>query len=268
MHYHAIAILSGDRRKSIVNKSEESMLTNVVIPYVNNGVVELKWGSKTRSYQVIDLRIYQTDTPWYKKSGVSLDDFLARKRNIFTKFERRAKDAITVQAHRVFVIMPIQGEKYGTQDEQRIFREYDERFETIEALLGDYDCVGIRIDKEHPLEDVVGRIKEEIRRSKFVIADLTDERQSCYFEVGYAEGLGRPIIYCASKESVLSPATKTKIHFDIHMNVNMFTNHDELDAKLRSAIDKNKSKLFPKPSGLEEPFWEAYRSYTRAFQRS
>lgn len=262
MYYHAIAILSGDRRKSIVNKSEESMLTEVVIPYVNNGVVKLKWGSETRSYQVIDLRIYKTDAPWYKKSGVSLDDLLARKRNIFAKFERKAKDAMTVEAHRVFVIMPIQGEKYGTQDEQRIFREYDERFETIETLLGDYDCVGIRIDKEHPLDDMVRRIKEEIRRSKFVIADLTDERQSCYFEVGYAEALGRPIIYCASKESVLSPGSQTKIHFDIHMNVNMFTNHKELDAKLRSAIDKNRSRLFPKPSSLNKSFKEYLEAFT------
>lgn len=237
------------------------MLTDVVIPYVSNGVVKLKWGAKTRTYQVIDLCIYKTESTWYKKSGIAFDDFIYRKRNIFAGFEKKAKDAMTTKAHRVFVIMPIQGERFGTQDEQRIFREYDERFETIENLLSDFECVGIRIDKEHPLEDLVRRIKEEIRRSKFVIADLTDERPSCYFESGFAEELGRPVIYCASKESVLSPKQPTKIHFDIHMNINMFTNLEELDSKLRSSIEKNRKRLFPEPTSLEISYSEVLRKF-------
>lgn len=248
MYYHAVAVLSGDRRRSIANKSEGDMLTGVVIPYVTNGVVTLKWGKQSLPYQVIDLRVYKTKDPWYKKSGTKFDEFLSRKRNIFSQFEKRAQSATTIETHRVFVVIPIQGEKYGSQDEQRVFREYDERFEAIETMLGEFNCVAVRIDKEHPLEDVVRRIKEEIRRSKFIISDLTDERPSCYFESGYAEALRLPVVYCASKESVLHPGEDTKIHFDIHMNVNMFTNHDELKSKLRSTIEKNKTKLFPEPS--------------------
>ncbi len=141
--------------------------------------------------------------------------------------------------------MPIQGEKFGSQDEQRIYQEYDNRFEILENLLSDYKCVAIRIDKEHPIEDLVNRIKEEIRKAQFIIADLTDERPSCYFEAGYAEGLKRkPIIYIASKESVMNPKQETKIHFDVHMNVNYFTNHEELQGKIKSVIEKNKDKLF------------------------
>src|SRR5262249_56373591 len=82
------------------------------------------------------------------------------------------------------------------------------------------------------------------RKSTFLGADLTDERQSCYFEAGFAEALPRPIIYVASKDSVLKPGTKTKIHFDIHMNVHYFSNHKELRTKLRDAINKNKERLF------------------------
>lgn len=145
--------------------------------------------------------------------------------------------------------MPIQGEKFGTQEQQRIHREYDERFEVIERLLGDYECVAIRIDKEHPLDDLVRRIKDEIARAQFVIADMTDERPSCYFEAGYAEALRRPVIYIASKESVISTGKATKIHFDVHMNVNFFVNHTELRAKLRSAIGKNESLLFAPLAG-------------------
>jgi hypothetical protein len=145
--------------------------------------------------------------------------------------------------------MPIQGEKFGSQDEQRVYREFDQRFEIIEKVLGEYDCVAIRIDKEHPLEDLVNRIKEEIRKGKFIVADLTDERPSCYFEAGYAEALPRPTIYLASKESVLHPGAATRIHFDIHMSVNYFTNHDELEEKLRASIERNKERLFaPEPN--------------------
>ena len=144
--------------------------------------------------------------------------------------------------------MPIQGEKFGTQDEQRIYKEYDERFEAIETALADFDCLCIRIDKEHPIEDLVGRIKNEIARAQFIVADLTDERPSCYFEVGYAEALDKPVVYLASKESVIHPGTPTKIHFDVHMSVGFFVNHEELQEKLVAAVTKNDARLFQAPA--------------------
>lgn len=111
-----------------------------------------------------------------------------------------------------------------------------------------YSCVAIRIDKEHPIDQLVAAIKKEIDNSSFLIADLTDERPSCYFEAGYAEGIGRPVIYTASEDSVVNPKVKTKIHFDIHMNVNFFSNIEELSQKIRDTIDKNRARLFARPS--------------------
>lgn len=247
MHYHAIATLSGGRRKSIVNKSEEQMLTDFVIPFKRTGVIKARWGATTQSYQVLELRVVATKNAWYKASGVSLDDFLGSAKNRYATFEKRAEKALGAAAHRVFIVMPIQGEQFGTQDQQRIWKEYDERFESIERLLGKYDAVAIRIDKEQTLDELVKRIKEEIEKCQFVIADLTDERPSCYFEAGYAEALKKPILFVASKESVVHPKTETKIHFDIHRNVNYFTNQKELRSKLKAALDKNKKVLFNKP---------------------
>jgi hypothetical protein len=252
VHFHAIAILSGGRRKSIVNKSEEQILTEYVIPFVQNGIIRARWGAKTQSYQVLELRVYGTKTAWVKASGIPLDKFLGKAKNRFAAFEARAKQLLGAQVHRVFVIMPIQGEQFGTQDEQRIWREYDARFEAIEKLLGQQNAVAIRIDKEHTLDELVRRIKEEIERATFVIADLTDERPSCYFEAGYAEAMKKPIIFVASKESVVNPKTPTRIHFDIHRNVNFFTNNGELKEKLKLAIEKNRDRLFPKPEEATE----------------
>lgn len=248
MYFHAVAVLPGGRRKSIVNKSEEQLLTDFVIPFVKNGVIKARWGASTQSYQVLELRVYGTEKSWDKKSGMQIDDFIGNAKNRFSQFEKRANKALGATVHRVFIVMPIQGEKYGTQDEQRILKEYDTRFELIESLLGRYDAVAIRIDKEHTLDELVKKIKEEIEKSAFVIADLTDERPSCYFETGYAEALKKPIVFIASKESVVNPKMPTKIHFDIHRNVNFFTNTKELRLKLKSALDKNKAKLFVSPS--------------------
>lgn len=244
MPFHAIAVLPGGRQKTIPNRTESEMLNAIVLPYKLKGVIKAYWGDKSKSYQVLELRVYETPQPWDKKVG-SLDDHVGKKKNRFAYFEKRVQELIGVSKFRVFVVMPIQGEKYGTQEDQRIFKEYDERFLKIESVVSKFGCVAIRIDKEAPLEGLVDRIKKEINDSTFVIADLTDERPSCYFEVGFAEALGRPVIHIASKDSVIKPGAPTKIHFDIHKSVQFFSNHKELKAKLMGAIVKNKSKLLP-----------------------
>lgn len=243
MPFHAIAILSGDRQKTIPNRTDGEILSEVVLPFVATGVITAKWGAKIQSYQVLELRIYETKDRWDKKKG-AITDLLKGKKNQFSRFSGKAEQLLATNKPKVFVVMPIQGEKHGDQEQQRIYREYDERFEAIEAVVSDAGGVAIRIDKEHPLEDLVGRIKKEIRASVFVVADLTDERPSCYFEAGYAEALDRPVIYVASKQSVAKPGTPTKVHFDIHMNVQFFSNHKELKEKLGAAIEKNRGTLF------------------------
>lgn len=244
MTYHVIAVLSGDRQKTLPNKSENQVLSEVVLPFVASSVVTAKWGDKLQSYQVLELRIYKTSDPWNKKRG-PLGDLIKGKRNLYQTFRDKADSLLSVKKPKVFVVTPIQGEKHGDQEQQRIFREFDERFEAVESVISEAGGVAIRIDKEHALEDLVGRIKKEIKASAFVVADLTDERPSCYFEAGFAEALGKPVIYVASKNSVAKPGTTTVIHFDIHMNMNYFSNHNELKEKLSAAIKKNRGTLFP-----------------------
>ncbi len=244
MPFQTIAILPGDRQKTIANRSDGEVLSEIVLPFVANGVITAKWGAKRKSYQVLELRIYETRTAWNKKKDGPLSGAIKGKRNLYAKFAGRAEQLLATKKPKVFIVMPIQGEKHGNQEEQRVFREYDERFEAIEEVISDAGAVAIRIDKEHPLEDLVGRIKKEIQGAVFVVADVTDERPSCYFEAGYAEALRKPVIYVASKQSVVKPGTPTKIHFDIHMNVQFFTNHGELKEKLSAAVEKNREQLF------------------------
>ena len=243
MPFQTVAILSGDRQKTIPNRSEAEVLSEIVIPFIATGVITARWGAKLQSYQVLELRIYETKELWNKTKG-AISLVIRGRKNVYKRFGDKAAALLSSNKPRVFVITPIQGAKHGDQDQQRIFKEYDRRFEVIEKVITFAGAIAIRIDKEHPLEDLVGRIKKEIRGAQFIVADLTDERPSCYFEAGFAEALGKKVIYVASQQSVAKPGTATKIHFDIHMNMHMFTNHDELSEKLTSAIEKNRSALF------------------------
>lgn len=43
------------------------------------------------------------------------------------------------------------------------------------------------------------RILAEIRGSRFVIADFTGNRQAVYYEAGFADGLGIPVVWCCKE---------------------------------------------------------------------
>jgi Tfp pilus assembly PilM family ATPase len=246
VYYQVQAVMSGNRTKTLINKNESSVLTDIVLPFISTGTLQIDWGGKKRSYQVLEVRIFKTKKIWDKKSGIRLEKFTKRCRNVYSTFEKKAQKILQSSTIPVFIIMPIQGDNFGTQDNQRIFKEFDTRFKKIERLLQNFNCTAIRIDKEYALDELVKRIKNEIERAQFVIADLTEERPSCYFEAGYGEAKGKPIIYIASKESVIKPREKTSIHFDIHRNVNYFTNQKEMVQKIKNAINKNKTLLFKK----------------------
>jgi hypothetical protein len=54
-------------------------------------------------------------------------------------------------------------------------------------------------------------MEDEIRRCRFLLADLSDDNPGAYWEAGFAEGLGKPVIYiCRAKEG----DEEKKTHFD------------------------------------------------------
>jgi hypothetical protein len=64
-----------------------------------------------------------------------------------------------------------------------------------------------RVDVATFTGDITSRIKEGINNARFVVADLTGERPNVYLEVGYAWGLGKPVILLARDGQ--------KLHFDL-----------------------------------------------------
>jgi len=58
----------------------------------------------------------------------------------------------------------------------------------------------IRIDTVEHVNDVNDEIIAQIRRSKFMVCDLTGYRGGVYFEAGFAYGLGLSVIYTCRKD--------------------------------------------------------------------
>jgi nucleoside 2-deoxyribosyltransferase len=53
-------------------------------------------------------------------------------------------------------------------------------------------------------------IRVAIRRARFVIADLTGGNHGAYWEAGFGDGLGKPVIYTCEADQF----EKQKTHFD------------------------------------------------------
>jgi hypothetical protein len=70
-----------------------------------------------------------------------------------------------------------------------------------------------RIDKKDYVGAITDEIITEIRRSRFVVADYTQQVNGVYFEAGFALGLGLHVIPTCREDHI------NKLHFDIrHLN--------------------------------------------------
>ncbi len=66
------------------------------------------------------------------------------------------------------------------------------------------------LTEKQPAGLIDDQLRVALRTSRFVVADLTHGNNGAYWEAGFAEGLGRPVIYtCRKKEW-----DEKKPHFD------------------------------------------------------
>jgi hypothetical protein len=83
-------------------------------------------------------------------------------------------------------------------------------------------------------EGITDRILSEIRRAEFIVADFTGQRQSVYFEAGFARGLGREVIQSCREDDV------KHLHFDTrHLGHVLWKEPADLRQKLEDSIRAN-----------------------------
>ena len=93
----------------------------------------------------------------------------------------------------------------------------------------------LRIDRKEHVNKIDDEIIAELRRSRFLVADFSHghdgARGGVYYEAGFAHGLGLPVIFACSKDSVET------LHFDTnHYNHIVWKTPDELREKLKNRI--------------------------------
>ena len=94
--------------------------------------------------------------------------------------------------------------QFGDNDLDNVFEKC---FKPAVKLTG-FDLQSVIAEPRAGLID--DRIKVDILTARFVVADLTHGNAGAYWEAGFAEGLGKPVIYTCEK----SVWDEQKSHFD------------------------------------------------------
>ncbi len=68
-------------------------------------------------------------------------------------------------------------------------------------------------------------MREAIRESAFVLSDLTHDNNGAYWEGGFAEGVGKPVIYICERDKF----DRVKTHFDTNHSTTVVWHEDEAE---------------------------------------
>ncbi len=101
--------------------------------------------------------------------------------------------------------------------------------EAIKQGIRDAGFTPILIDEVEHNGFITPELLSHIKKSKFVVVDLTHQNNGAYFEEGYAMGLGKPVIQLCKKD--------VRLHFDIaQKNTIIWKDESEIPLRLKNRI--------------------------------
>ena len=217
MWYHAIAYY-GDKSRCWFNKSRDALASDVILPFVAKQVVSanrrgaaslfnfgtVEYITVLRSKEKL-VRPAPGKVPkelsdqTYIRAHEATHEFLDELRldQAAAKGRSLIQMALTPPENKLFVVM-----KFGDA-------ALDSAYEGVykpEGLKAGYGQV-VRVDEIQDSGNISQQIVENIATSRLIIADLSGERPNCYYEAGFAQALGKPIIFTVRESD--------KIHFDL-----------------------------------------------------
>lgn len=103
--------------------------------------------------------------------------------------------------------------KFGDTELDQVFAN---RFKPAVKATG-FDLT--RLDEAPRAGLIDDRLRLEIRTSRFLVADLSHANNGAYWEAGFAEGLGRPVIYTCRSDVFADPARRPHFDTNHHLTV-------------------------------------------------
>jgi hypothetical protein len=129
-----------------------------------------------------------------------------------------------------FMAMP-----FGVDELDTLYRE---QFQPAVAATG---FTLKRLDEGQPAGLIDDRMRVEIRQSRFLISDLTHGNAGAYWEAGYAEGLGKPVIYTCRND--VFDDKKKGTHFDTNHHLTVVWDPSHLEQATRRLKDTIRATL-------------------------
>lgn len=110
--------------------------------------------------------------------------------------------------------------KFGDSDVDNIYHNH---FKPAVEKTG---FVLKRLDERQPAGSIDDQLRLEIRQARFLIADLTHGNNGAYWEAGFAEGLGKPVIYTCRRD-IFDNGQGT--HFDTNHHLTVTWSLDNIE---------------------------------------
>jgi hypothetical protein len=120
----------------------------------------------------------------------------------------------TISGQRIFMAM-----KFGNNSADNAFRTiFKKAAEEVGFSLE-------KLDDQPQLGLIDERLRDNIRRSRMLFADLTHQNPGAYWESGFAEGIGKPVLYLCRNDQW----KKFKTHFDTNHHLTVIWNPKKPD---------------------------------------
>jgi hypothetical protein len=242
----------------VENKTRDQVLLEFICPYVNREVTVWN-GVIFNMASCGNLTVFETELPVDSDWPLKKADYLEKDKTELKwnynydkcdKLKEVAKD-VTQEMYREAISLIESGKYCELRDlivqqvrgKESFFicpfdnKEIDHNYEfVIKPCVEKHQFSIQRADEITHTQTITETIISAINKARFIIADLTEAKPNCYYEVGYAHAVGKPVIIIAKNG--------TARHFDlVAHNWTYWDTYEDLKPKIEKRIDGVLSEL-------------------------